>query len=229
MATYADILKQSDSKPLESKHKLLKVEQAEPISCNSIISNPGFFHITSRIFGHLDYKSLLQCRLVGQSWKNHVDQPLFWLKKLEKKVIVPLPGTIEYEKMLLAYGFPPFPYPFPSGMDPAMYLHMLTTDPLYKAKYKKDRAEKEKASKEQFDRDLHEMYRKAGFKLPEEGDLSKAWYDLFQRIEEDSPLEQELRACLMKWYKLRIQIRIKQFESNPQAVIDAFMRGELKL
>ena len=131
--------------------------------------------------------------------------------------------------MLLAYGFPPFPYPIPSGMDPAMYLHMLTTDPLYKAKYKKDRAEKEKASKEQFDRDLHEMYRKAGFKLPEEGDLSKAWYDLFQRIEEDSPLEQELRACLMKWYKIRIQIRIKQFESNPQAVMDAIKRGELKL
>ena len=77
---------------------------------------------------------------------------------------------------------------------------MLTTDPVYKAKYEKDRAEKEKALKEQIDRDPHEMYRKAGFKLPDEGDLSKAWYDLFQRMEEDSPLEEELRACLMKWY-----------------------------
>ena len=197
MASYADVLKQSDSKPLESKHKLVKVEQAGPMNCNSIISNPGFFHITSRIFGHLDYKSLLQCRLVGQSWKNHVDQPLFWLKKLEKKVIVPLPGTIEYEKMLLAYGFPPFPYPIPSGMDPAMHLHMLTTDPVYKAINEKDRAEDEKAFIEQIDLDHNKIYKIAGVKLP---DLSKPWYDLFQRIEEDSPLEDELRACLMKWY-----------------------------
>ena len=88
----------------------------------------------------------------------------------EKKEIVtgPQPGTIEYEKMLLAYGFPPFPYPIPPGMDPAMHMHMLTTDPVYKSKYDKDRAEKEKAFKEQIDRDNREKDRKAGVKLPEE-------------------------------------------------------------
>ena len=85
MASYTDILKKSTSKPLESKRKLMIVEQAWPINCNTLINNPGFSHITSRIFGHLDHKSQLQCRLVGKSWKKHVDQPLFWLKKLEKK------------------------------------------------------------------------------------------------------------------------------------------------
>ena len=120
MASYADILKKSTSKPLESKRKLMIVEQAWPINCNTLINNPGFSHITSRIFGHLDHKSQLQCRLVGKSWKNHVDQPLFWLKKLEKK-----------------------------GQ-----------------------------SKE----------------------LSKAWCEFIQKIEEGSFLDEKLRECLMKWY-----------------------------
>ena len=129
----------------------------------------------------------------------HMAQPAAMHREKEKKDMVtgPLPGTIEYEKMLLAYGFPPFPYPIPSGMEPAMHLHMLTTDPVYKAKYEKDRAEKEKAFIEQIDLDHNKIYKIAGVKLP---DLSKPWYDLFQRIEEDSPLEDELRACLMKWY-----------------------------
>lgn len=78
----------------------------------------------------------------------------------------PQPGTIEYEKMLLAYGFPPFPYPIPQGMDPAMHIHMVANDPLYKAKYESDRAEKERAFKEQIDRDNREKDRKAGVKLP---------------------------------------------------------------
>lgn len=86
----------------------------------------------------------------------------------EKKELVtgPQPGTIEYEKMLLAYGFPPFPYPIPPGMDPGMHLHMLATDPVYKNKYEKDRSDKEKAFKEQIDRDNREKDRKAGVKLP---------------------------------------------------------------
>ena len=46
-------------------------------------------------------------------------------------------GTIEFEKMKLAYGFPPFPYPIPPGVDPSMHMHMLNTDPVYKAKYDK--------------------------------------------------------------------------------------------
>ena len=96
------------------------MEQDGTINVNVIVSNPGFSHITERIFGHLDHKSQLQSRLVSQSWNNHVDQLHFWLKKLDKK-----------------------------GQ-----------------------------SKE----------------------LSKAWSDLFQKIETDSCLEEKLRKCLMKWY-----------------------------
>jgi len=47
-----------------------------------------------------------------------------------------------------------------------MHMHMLTTDPVYKTKYDKDRAEKEKTFKEQIDRDNREKDRKAGVKLP---------------------------------------------------------------
>ena len=59
----------------------------------------------------------------------------------EKRDMISRPqqGTIDYEKMLLAYGFPPFPYPIPPGVDPSMHMHMLTTDVIYKAKYDKDR------------------------------------------------------------------------------------------
>ena len=64
----------------------------------------------------------------------------------------PQQGTIENEKMELAYGFPPFPYPIPTGVDPSMHMHMLTTDPVYKAKYYKDRLKNEKVFKEQIDR-----------------------------------------------------------------------------
>ena len=116
MASYADVLKRS-----ASNQKSVKVEQQDgPANCSTIINNLGFSHITSRIFGHLDHKSQLQCRLVSQSWKNHMDRPLFWLKKLEKK--------------------------------------------------------------------------------GQSKDLSKAWCNLFQRIEEGSSLEEELRECLMKWF-----------------------------
>ena len=87
-------------------------------------------------------------------------------EKKEPVISGPQPGTVEYEKMLMAYGFPPFPYPIPQGMDPNVHIHMLTTNPDYKAKYEKDRTEKEKAFKEQIDRDNREKDRKAGVKLP---------------------------------------------------------------
>ena len=84
----------------------------------------------------------------------------------------PQPGTIEYEKMLQGYGFPPFPYPVPQGMDPSYHIHLLTSDPVYKGKYEKDRAEKEQAFKEQIDRDNREKDRKAGVKSKESANVS---------------------------------------------------------
>ena len=67
-------------------------------------------------------------------------------------------GPQQHEKMLLAYGFPPFPYPIPPGLDPSMHMHMLTTDTVYKAKYEKDRLDKEKAFKVQVDHDNRKKY-----------------------------------------------------------------------
>lgn len=65
----------------------------------------------------------------------------------------PSAGTPEYHKYLAANGFPPFPYPYPVGMDPNYHVQLLKTDPIYKSKWEKDRAEREKAFKEQLDRD----------------------------------------------------------------------------
>jgi hypothetical protein len=65
----------------------------------------------------------------------------------------PVPGSLEYQKMMQAYGFPPFPYPIPPGMDPNLHVHLLTTDATYKAKYERERGENEKAFKEKIDRE----------------------------------------------------------------------------
>ena len=65
----------------------------------------------------------------------------------------PEPGTPEYHKYLAANGFPPFPYPYPVGMDPNYHMQLLKTDPVYKAKWEKDRAERMSAFKEQLDKD----------------------------------------------------------------------------
>ena len=62
-------------------------------------------------------------------------------------------GSPEYHKYLAANGFPPFPYPYPVGMDPNYHIQLLKTDPIYKAKWEKDRAERERAFKEQLDKD----------------------------------------------------------------------------
>jgi len=65
----------------------------------------------------------------------------------------PALGTPEYHKYLAANGFPPFPYPYPVGMDPNYHVQLLKTDPVYKAKWEKDRADRERAFKEQLDKD----------------------------------------------------------------------------
>ena len=46
-----------------------------------LINNPGYQHIVEDIFLNLDQKEILQCRLVNKSWKKHIDQSIFWLKK----------------------------------------------------------------------------------------------------------------------------------------------------
>ena len=48
---------------------------------DSFTKNPGLFHISEKIFKFLDQNSLMDCRMVNKSWKQVLDQPIFWLKK----------------------------------------------------------------------------------------------------------------------------------------------------
>ena len=50
-----------------------------------LFNNPGYQPIIENIFLTLDHQSILQCRLVNQSWKKHVDKPILWLKKCAQK------------------------------------------------------------------------------------------------------------------------------------------------
>uniref|UniRef100_A0A0K2V481 C2H2-type domain-containing protein n=1 Tax=Lepeophtheirus salmonis TaxID=72036 RepID=A0A0K2V481_LEPSM len=70
-----------------------------------------------------------------------------------------LPGTSDYQKMFQAYGFPQFP-PYPPGIDPNLHVHLMNSDPSYKAKFEKERSDKEKAFKEQLDREQREKDRR---------------------------------------------------------------------
>ena len=50
-----------------------------------VIGNPGFPHINQNILSCLDHKSQMAFKQVCQSWKQQVDAPLFWIKKLNLK------------------------------------------------------------------------------------------------------------------------------------------------
>ena len=49
-----------------------------------VIGNPGLPVITQNILFYLDHKSQMAFRQVCQSWKEQVDIPLFWIKKLNR-------------------------------------------------------------------------------------------------------------------------------------------------
>ena len=61
------------------KQKITKLQT------NSIIGNPGFPSINQNILFCLDHDSKMVFRQVCQSWKEQVDAPLFWIKKLNLK------------------------------------------------------------------------------------------------------------------------------------------------
>ena len=52
---------------------------------NSLMCNPGYSHISQKILWLLDHKNQMICRLVSPAWKAHMDDPYFWIKKLDKK------------------------------------------------------------------------------------------------------------------------------------------------
>ena len=58
-----------------------------------IITNSlGLQHISESIFEFLDKINLLNCRLVCKSWKKLLNNPNFWLKKLETEDV---PNVLE--------------------------------------------------------------------------------------------------------------------------------------
>ena len=65
---------------IQDTKEILKMEET-----NSIIGNPAFPLINEKILFCLDPKSQMTFRQVCQSWKKEVDQPLFWIKKLNLK------------------------------------------------------------------------------------------------------------------------------------------------
>ena len=76
-----------------SKITTLKMSQIKPASDeilreeNNIIliGNPGFSNINQSILSYLDHQSQMSFRSVCQSWKEQVDQPYFWIEKLDSK------------------------------------------------------------------------------------------------------------------------------------------------
>ena len=50
-----------------------------------VIGNPGLPSINQNILSCLDHKPQMAFRQVCQSWKEQVDAPLFWIKKLNLK------------------------------------------------------------------------------------------------------------------------------------------------
>ena len=53
----------------------------------SFVTNPGFQHLGEQILRHLNKKTALSLRSVNHSCKKFVDNPRFWLKKLNYKNI----------------------------------------------------------------------------------------------------------------------------------------------
>ena len=74
------------------ERKKQKLEKSTDASCNETQISPlnpmvfysGFRHITEKIFGQLDKKSLKYCREVGKSWQNCIDnRNILWIKIVE--------------------------------------------------------------------------------------------------------------------------------------------------
>ena len=50
-----------------------------------IIENPGLKHIAENVFLNLNYEKLETCRLVNESCKEILDNPMFWIKKFIRR------------------------------------------------------------------------------------------------------------------------------------------------
>ena len=59
-------------------------KRMEP-NLNTVVENPGFLVISRKILLLLDHDTLLSCRLVSQSIRKIVDDPHFWIIKLDNE------------------------------------------------------------------------------------------------------------------------------------------------
>ena len=72
------------SKKLELAYYYVGSEETLSVSSMDLLTeNPAFHAIVEKIFGFLNQENLNSCRLVSKSWKNILDNPIFWLKKIE--------------------------------------------------------------------------------------------------------------------------------------------------
>ena len=68
------------------ENKIARLENDKEIQMNHIlIGNPGLSSINQSILSSLDHQYQMSFRSVCQSWKEQVDQPYFWIKKLDSK------------------------------------------------------------------------------------------------------------------------------------------------
>ena len=67
---------------MEANKKVATKLDLEPKHAKNVIGNPAFPHISQKILQLLNTKSQISFRQVCQSWKLQVDQPFFWIKKL---------------------------------------------------------------------------------------------------------------------------------------------------
>ena len=87
---------QSEHLPLQKRIKISSSNETadlirrKPLSFDEISNIPGLQHISEDILKLLDKKSLMDCRLVNSSWKNILNQPMFWMNKMKFEKLVPL-------------------------------------------------------------------------------------------------------------------------------------------
>ena len=67
--------------PLKNENNEVEMKPINPMAFN-----PAFHHIVEQIFGHMDKKTLANCREVAKSWLKCTDNKnLFWIKTINEK------------------------------------------------------------------------------------------------------------------------------------------------
>ena len=55
------------------------------MTMENFLKNPGLQHIAENVFLNLNYENLETCRLVNKSWKQILNNPMFWIKKFIRR------------------------------------------------------------------------------------------------------------------------------------------------